>query len=227
MANFNNIKQFTLDKEGGLSNDKRDTASSYPSPYTYNGQTGWHTNKGITYKTFEEASKRYGFENNANNFLTMPDAIWTQIAKGSYWDKMNLDTLKSDGVAFQLFSWNWGAGTKWYPLLQKYFSSKGISWDGKSATVSIAANNLIDKQGERQTIKDLESLQISYYESLNQPVFIKGWVRRIKETTQIAYSRVIEFAKRNEANIVNYGMLGAGIIILTGITYLYYKRRGK
>lgn len=225
MATFDNIIPLTLKKEGGLSNDRRDSASNYPSPYTYQGQTGWHTNKGITYRTFESASKEFGFENNAQNFLTMPDAIWRKIAKGKFWDSMNLDTLKSEGIAYQLFSWKWGAGIGWFSKMQDYLSKKGISWNRQSKTLADVFNQLLSKQSEKQTIGELDRLQVEYYESLNNPTFIKGWVKRIKETTQLAYSKVVDFAKKNEQNIVNYGMLGAGILILTGISYWYFKKK--
>jgi lysozyme family protein len=224
MAIFNNIKQLTLQKEGGLSRDTRDSASRYPSPYTYQGQTGWHTNKGITYRVFESASDKFGFPNTAENFLTMPDEIWTKIAKGLFWDDLKLDNLKSDGVAFQLFSWHWGAGYGWYSKMQEFLNSKGISWDKKSSTLSKALNDLITKQGERQTIADLDTLQIAYYKSLNQPTYTKGWINRVKDTTSLAYRYVVDFAKKNESKIMNYGLMGVGLIVVTGLSYWYYKK---
>ena len=44
--------KFTKKWEGGLSRDKNDSASSYPCPTPYKGKTGYHTNAGITYKTW-------------------------------------------------------------------------------------------------------------------------------------------------------------------------------
>lgn len=226
MANFQNIKALTLEKEGGLSNATTDYASRNPSPYIHNGVSGWHTNKGVTYTTFVEASKKFGFENNENNFINMPDSIWDKIAKGMFWDSLNLDKLKSDGVAFQLFSWKWGAGSGWYSRMKNYLNSKGIDWDKSSATLYIAVNQLIDKQGEKKTIDDLQAEQIAFYESLNQPANIKGWINRVVDTTKYAY-RYIQGVTYKHQEIVNYGLWGVIIIGVSGLTYWYYKKKLK
>ena len=88
MGNFQDIKPLTLKWEGGLSRATTDTASKNPSPYIHNGVSGWHTNKGITYQTFKAAANKYGFVNNAENFINMPDAIWDKIAKGLQYDPL-------------------------------------------------------------------------------------------------------------------------------------------
>jgi hypothetical protein len=224
MGNFQDIKPLTLKKEGGLSRASTDTARFYPSPYEYKGLTGWHTNKGITYKAFEIAANKYGFQNNSENFINMPDYIWDKIAKGSYWDVLNLDQLKSNGVSFQLFSWIWGAGTGWFPRMKKYLTSKGIDWNGKSSTLAVAVNQLIDKQGEKQTISDLDTQQQEYYTSLNQPANIKGWINRIKETTSYAYSFLGRVYSENKKTI-NYSLLGLGIILISITTFYYFKKK--
>lgn len=188
MGTFNNIIPLTKKWEGGLSRNKKDTASKYPSPYIYKGSTGWHTNKGITYPVFVTASKKFGFENNAKNFLTMPDEIWNKIAKGFYWDKLKLDNLKSDAISFQLFSWLWGAGTGWYNRMQKYLFSKGIKWNKTSDTLYQAINILIQNQGEKKTVDELQQQQVEFYKSINQPAFEKGWINRVIDTTKFAYN---------------------------------------
>ena len=233
MANFQNIKPLTLKKEGGLSKATTDTASKNPSPYVYKGVTGWHTNKGVTYPDFEAASKKFGFENNATNFINMPDAIWDKIAKGLYWDDLNLDQLKSDGVAAQLFSWHWGAGYGWLsptkrnpiPRIKRYLTSKGIDWDGKPINLAAAINNLIDKQGERQTISDLDVQQKEYYTSLNQPANIKGWLARIRDTTNLATSYIGNLYNQNKTAF-NSGIV-IGVVLLSISAYLYISKKNK
>jgi lysozyme family protein len=224
MANFKDIKELTLKWEGGLSRASTDTARLYPSPYVHNGLTGWHTNKGITYQTFEAASKKLGFKNNSENFINMPDVIWDSIAKGLYWDELKLDSLKSNGVAFQLFSWNWGAGTGWFPRMKRYLTSKGIEWNEKKSTLAEAINKLIDKQGEKQTISDLDKQQQEFYASLNQPANFRGWINRIKETTSYAYSFLGRAYNENKQTL-NYGLLGIGIILISFASYLYNKKK--
>ena len=225
MANFQNIKPLTLKKEGGLSKATTDTASKNPSPYVHKGVTGWHTNKGVTYPVFESASKKFGFENNATNFITMPDAIWDKIAKGLYWDNLNLDQLKSDGVAAQIFSWHWGAGTGWFPRVKRYLSAKGVEWNGKRDTLTTSLNQLIDKQGERQTISDLDIQQKEYYTSLNQPANIKGWLARIKETTNLATSYIGTIYNQNKTAF-NSGIV-IGVVLLSISAYLYISKKNK
>jgi lysozyme family protein len=216
MALFENIIALTKKWEGGLSRNPKDSASKYPSPYTYKGKTGWHTNKGITYKTFVDASKKFGFPNTANNFINMPEAIWNKIAKGLYWDALNLDTLKSDGVAFQLFSWKWG-GSGWLKRFKNYLDSKHIEWDGNSNTIATAVNKLIDKQGETKTINDLSQQQAEYYKALNQPTFEKGWLNRVQDTTNYALnyikSNIIKPVESQAKKKYNWLIIGAITIV--------------
>ena len=196
MANYNNIKPITLKWEGGLSRNTKDNASKYPSPYKYQGKTGWHTNKGITYQTFEAGSKAFGFENNATNFLKMPQDIWDKIAKGFYWDKYKLDQLNSDGLALLIFSWGWGAGVGWHPRMQRYLKSKGITWNRTSDTLTQALNILLRYQGEKQTIDEVSNQQKEFYQSLHQPSFTQGWLNRVSDTTAQALTYIKE-------NIIN------------------------
>ena len=198
MANFNEIIALTKKWEGGLSANPKDSASKFPSPYTYKGKKGWHTNKGITYKTFKDYSTKLGYQDNATNFLTMPDTIWNKVAKKIFWDTMGLDTLKSNGIAFQLFSAKWGGWKK--KIFQNYLKNKGINWDSHDNTISSAFNQLLEKQSETQTIQDISKLMAGYYISLNQPDFTQGWLNRVKDTTnyaiQFVQSNVVEPVKK-------------------------------
>jgi hypothetical protein len=191
MANFNDVVGLTKKWEGGLSSNPKDSASKYPSPYIYKGKKGWHTNKGITYKTFKDYATKLGYEDSATNFITMPDTIWNKIAKAIYWDTLKLDTLKSNGIAFQLFSAKWGGWKK--KLFVNYLAKKGIKWDGKDSTISSSFNELLQKQSETQIIQDISKLMSGYYVSLNQPAFTQGWLNRVKDTTDYA----IQFVRSN------------------------------
>ena len=191
LAQFDNIVPFTLKYEGGLSRAKTDYASKYPSPYTYNGKTGWHTNKGVTYATFEKLAPVLKYKNNAENFLTMPMSIWRPIAKTGYWDKIKLDTLKSQAVANILFSFMWGSGYAWLPRISRYLKSKGIEYTGAYYkdkkliiakdlnTIAAKFNQLIDKQGEQKTFDELIKQKEDYLKALNQPANLPGWLKRL------------------------------------------------
>lgn len=51
MEKYKHIIPHILKWEGGLSNHKNDSASKNPCPVTYNGVSGYHTNRGITWNT--------------------------------------------------------------------------------------------------------------------------------------------------------------------------------
>lgn len=98
--------------EGGLSRDPNDTASAYPAPWTYNGVSGWHTNKGITYQTFESNAYRLGYEASEKNFFEMPDDIWLKILKGVYMKAFPLDEIAHlPRIQAVIITWAWGSGT--------------------------------------------------------------------------------------------------------------------
>lgn len=225
MANFQDIKALTLKWEGGLSRATTDNASKNPSPCTHNGVTGWHTNRGITWTTFESSANKLGFQASCDNFIGMPDAIWDKIAKDLFWNSLNLDNIKSNGVAFQLFSWHWGAGKGWFYRMQRYLTSKGVNWDKRASTLANAINQLIDKQGEKQTIDELDAQQKEFYVSLNQPVYTKGWLNRVTDTTKHAYSYIgKQISKVLQNKKVNYTLIGVGLIALTYFAWKQYKK---
>src|SRR5690606_10527030 len=88
-----------------------DTASSYPAPWSYKGQTGWHTNKGITYQTFVSNASRLGYEATAENFFKMPDEIWLKILKGVYMKAFPLDRISHlPRIQAVIITWAWGSG---------------------------------------------------------------------------------------------------------------------
>jgi lysozyme family protein len=58
MADASKIIPHILQWEGGLSRNPADTASKNPAPCSYNGKTGYHTNKGVTYTTLQALQNR-------------------------------------------------------------------------------------------------------------------------------------------------------------------------
>jgi len=217
MADIKYIVNETLKWEGGLSNATTDTASKSPSPYVYNGVTGWHTNKGITYSTFKEASKTLGFEDNADNFLKMPNDIWMKIAKNMYWDKLHLDEVKSQAIANLLFSWTWASGYGWRNRVQSYLKSKGVTWNTTDyAGLPAAINGLTDKYGEKPIADDLFDQYREFYKSLNQPVYLKGWLNRLDSLQNYSYgllSTGLKFVKKHwlATTLITVGVIGLAI----------------
>lgn len=219
MASFDQIVNFTLSKEGGLSRDPDDSASNYPSPYYFNGQNGWHTNKGITYKTFEAASKIIGFDNNYNNFIVMPRSIWYKIAKKLFWDKLNLDQLKNQSIANLLFSWFWGSGFNWRNRMIKFLKSYNIKWDKNNfKALTNNLNRLIDIYGPKIIYNGLDKEYRLYLKSLNKPKFIDGWLDRLDDLYDLNLNDLLKFASKNKGSII----LGFSLV-----TFAYILQNGK
>ena len=241
MANFNEITKFTKAKEGGLSRATTDTASSYPSPYAIKDPKDWivkkcfHTNKGVTYQTFQNFASKYGYVNNAENFATMPEEIWWKIAKGSYWDVFSLDNCKSQGIANIMFSWIWGGWSA--SMLQDYFKSKGVSWETKNKKqVAEIFNQLVEKYGEKNIIDEMIEVKRKYLLSINQSANEKGWLKRLEELKNLSYGYIgkttkvistqIEDVKKNpfKTGILTALIIVSGYILLTTTKIIKLKR---
>ncbi len=106
------LKPFIEKWEGGLSRDPNDTAGSNPAPWSYNGLTGWHTNKGITYSTFVGNASRLGYAATKENFFNMPDALWLKILKGAYVNAFPIEKIAHlPKIQAVIITWSWGSGT--------------------------------------------------------------------------------------------------------------------
>lgn len=202
MANISSIIGLTKKEEGGLSRATTDTASKYPSPYEYNGKKGWHTNRGVTYKTFEGLAKQLGYINNRENFINMPDSVWLKIAKKGYWDILNLDKMNSQALANLFFSWQWAAGYGWRNRIQRYLDRKDIDWSTSNLiNIPTIFNELVKKEGEKKILDELIEQYKEFYISLNQPANIKGWLNRVERLKEYAYT------------LLNKGTSGSGAIL--------------
>jgi hypothetical protein len=191
MADIASIIGLTKKEEGGLSRATTDTASRYPSPYEHNGKRGWHTNRGVTYKTFESLAKKLGYANNRENFINMPDSIWLKIAKNGYWDILNLDKMNSQAIANLFFSWQWAAGYGWRNRIRRYLATKNIDWPtSKLLNIPIIFNELTKKEGEKKILDELIDQYKEFYISLNQPANIKGWLNRVERLKEYAYTLI-------------------------------------
>jgi hypothetical protein len=207
MANISSIIGLTKKEEGGLSRATTDTASRYPSPYEYNGKTGWHTNRGVTYKTFESLAKSLGYTNNRENFINMPDSIWLKIAKVGYWDVINLDAMNSQALANLFFSWIWGAGYGWRPRIKRYLATKDINWSTNNLKgLPTIINSIVEKEGEKKILDELIEQYKQFYISLNQPANIKGWLARAERLKEYAYTLLGNLS--NKSNLLPLLIVG-------------------
>jgi hypothetical protein len=153
---FKKLVAFIKNKEGGLSNHPADAASKYPSPTPQK----YHTNKGITFKTFVDSSKTLNFEPSAKNFLDMPDIIWLKIFKNKYYDraKYTSNPILNGFIAY----WFWQG------------------WDTRLLPTKPVADILASSLSDKQKLTALVELRKKYYDTIvqknpSQSVFKKGW----------------------------------------------------
>lgn len=165
---FNNLVAYILKMEGGLSNDKNDSASSYPSP----SLEEYHTNKGVTYKTFIDNAIKLNYLPTLDNFLTMPNDIWLKIYKELYLKKALSKKLTSNEVLNAYISlWYWGG-----------WNTSIVSLDSVKAILNENISN-------KEKLKKLVNLRISYFNKLvalkpTYKIYLKGWTNRANEFYQ-------------------------------------------
>lgn len=236
MAKIDYIIPFTYKWEGGLSRATTDTASKNASPYTINGKTGWHTNKGITYPVFKAGATKYGYADTLENFKNMPEFIWLKIAKADYWDKLKLDTVKSQAVANIMFSWIWGSGYAWVPRISKFLESNGIKWEGGKwvgKTLKLSSdfgllasklNELTNKIGEKKAFDELAEQKKEFLLSLKQPANEKGWLNRLNELKTYSYTLLGDATQAVKKNPLITAAITTALLVGTWLVVRNFKK---
>ncbi|HTF04150.1 MAG TPA: glycosyl hydrolase 108 family protein [Bacteroidia bacterium] len=236
MADHRNQVEFIKKWEGGLSNDPRDIGpASHPAPCVYMGQTGWHTNKGIIYATFE-AYARLGYEASCENFIAMPDYIWGKIYKLSFWDKFLLDEYRSQAIADVIVSLAWGSGLGGaYKQLAKFFNANyGTNLRATTSEYSIEnakkIRDLFQEHartaiGEKRIHQQLLQHMQQFYISLNKPVYIKGWLNRLNALYAFTYPS-LRIANEERKILIVSAVAGA-VAILSIAGFLLYESENK
>lgn len=230
MASIKYVVPFTKQWEGGLSRATTDKASANPSPWTYKGVTGWHTNRGITYTTFVSNAAKLCYAITPENFFLMPDEIWMKIAKQIYWDGLLLDQVRSEAIAAALFNWIWGSGD--YGAghsLEKFLYEKYKIVATTDAQQVAAINKLTLTQGEENLFLQLIDWREQFFISLNQPLNLDGWLNRLKNGSGTGAKRkesMLEFGlnliKKKKLKIIAVAL---GIIIIVSITFYLLKKQ--
>jgi len=189
MAKINKkILSFFLRWEGGLSRDKNDTASSYPCPMMFKGHDDWHTNKGITYKTWEA----FRGKKSKTAFLNMKDEDVEAIFKEGYWDKVKADKINSEAVAVCLVSWAWGSGAK--TAIKQIQRVLDVPRDGIIGKITLGAINdedeteLFDRMIKARrsffyfiTKKENARRQQDKLRYQKNAKFLNGWLNRLED----------------------------------------------
>jgi lysozyme family protein len=225
MADYKNIIPFIQRWEGGMSNDADDTsAASLPMPCSYRGVMGWHTNKGITYRTFLHFSKVLGYEPTCANFVNMPPNIWGAIFKRGFWDSYQLDTFTSQAVAEVLVNIIWGSGHGGgWRLIASVVNSKQFKHYGgvpekysnaNTQTLATVINKICRREEKKLHTAIIERMKRFYY-SLNKPKYLKGWLNRLADLDSITAPLI----GVQHGNVVAAG-IGLALIAYAAITII-------
>jgi len=179
MAKFDSAIPYIQKAEGGLSRATTDTASLHPSPWTYQGKTGWHTNRGITYQTFVGMAPKVGYDISPENFFTMPDRIWLGIYKIGFWDPMPSDSLTSQAMANAVVDFAWASGVGGATNQIKKWLYNTYKINASSMSDIARAINGLTAQNEKVVFESFINHRKNFFLSLNQPANEKGWLARM------------------------------------------------
>lgn len=172
--------KFTKKWEGGLSRDKNDSASSFPCPTPYKGKTGYHTNAGITYKTWVSF---FGTDNDARFYL-MNAEDWFAVFKKGYWDGVRGDAYNSQNIAVFVTGMAWGSGARQaIKSLQVSINHCGLQCDvdGLIGPKTILLANSIEP---RKLFDALTAERERFFYAIGtgkNAKFLTGWLNRLND----------------------------------------------
>lgn len=172
--------KFTKKWEGGLSKDKSDSASAFPCPTPYKGILGYHTNAGVTYKTWVS----FFGKDNDQRFFTMNADDWFHIFKQGYWDSVRGDAFNSQNIAVIVTGMAWGSGARQaVKSLQVAINHCGFKCDvdGLIGKNTINAANSIEPQKLFDAIIN-ERRRFFYEIGVGKNAkFLTGWLNRLED----------------------------------------------
>lgn len=165
--------------ESGLSRATTDLAHLNPAPWPHNGQTGWHTNKGITHETFKAYAPILGYKYDAETFFSMPDEVWNKIFKRVYWDAVGGDIITSNVLATYATSWEWGSGVGGgRARLVRFLATQNKTVS--SVQIPMALNQL-SASGDKAVFTAMLCDREKQFKAMNQPANLTGWLIRLNK----------------------------------------------
>lgn len=221
MANYKIPIPYTKLKEGGLSSSQSDSAKAHPAPCG-NGKNGfpYHTNKGIQYQTLSSNATKLGYVNSCDNFLKMPDAIWSKIFKSIYWDAIQGDKIINQAIANTFVEWAWGGGPSGATTSLKKFFNQTYNVNLKNNTEIVDFVNDLDKNKKSaELFEALFNYRKGILKSYNQPSNIKGWLARLDSF--YLFNKPYAIAQSTK---ITAGVVG-GLVIITFIAIKIWKRQ--
>lgn len=230
MADWRLLTEFTKTAEGGNSADPNDAALRFGHSGILGGKYDTrfpnnyiHTNKGVTWQTWVAYNQAKGRTPSSQEFVTMSDAVWQDIFKTLYWDRIAGDLIKSQAIAEILMEAIWGGGSMgMVKTLQKFLNDKGASpkliVDGSMGRNSANALNkyVTNKAREKEVVDLLINQRLTYLKSLRDWAnYGTNWGGRVAKLSQKAYDYIAKGVASNKGK----ALLGA--LILGGLAYYY------
>lgn len=149
--------------EGGWSNHPNDK--------------GGATMRGVTYTTFCAFRKAKGLPKpSLLDLKNISDKEWDAVLRWHTWDKLRLDEIRSEWVAFLIADCCWMSGAGYIKRIQKLC---GLKDDGIVGPVTLNKLNGLDQQSLFNT---LWNQRRAFYMGIGKgtnSVFLKGWLRRL------------------------------------------------
>jgi lysozyme family protein len=161
-----------LKYEGGTSSDQNDPANScYPG--------GIHTNKGVTYCTFQNLAPQLGIAPaNYSRFLNLTTDDISKFLY-AYYTKMQADKFSPE-IGFSLCEASWGSGPRQSAIhLQKALNQLGkkVPVDGVIGASTISAANSVSQS---QLFDLFWKDRIAFLKSLSiWSIYGVGWMNRV------------------------------------------------
>ena len=171
-TNFDLLQIKIFGHEGGISN--------HPNDY------GGYTNKGITFGTFKEFSKKdLGIEPTLHNLKNLTKEQAAIIYKKRFWEVIQADKIDSFSVAYTLFDFHVNAPGHAVEVMQQSINALGgkLLVDNKMGPKTIKAINGLDAH---QLFDTYQKKRINYYinrvnKHPDQKVFLPGWLNRVDD----------------------------------------------
>lgn len=186
MEKYKHIIPHILKWEGGLSKDTNDSASKNPCPKTFNGVSGYHTNRGITWTTFCAYCKDFNLDplNKTDEFFNLSQETAGKVFKRLYWDRVKADFVDSIPVANCLAQWAWGSGSAGaWNILIGYINKQGKTADKWINAIEFL-NARCKEVGAKVVFNELCDEREAFFNKIAQPgtknnKFLKGWLNRL------------------------------------------------
>ena len=171
MAQVEKLTPFILKWEGGFVNDPDDL--------------GGATNMGVTFGTYQTYRKAKGLPApTIDDLKNLTKEEWTDILKGSYWNRWKADEIKNQSVANILVDWVWASGSYGIKIPQSLLL---VQCDGIVGMLTLQTLNQTNAREFFQVIKEarLKFIDDICRKDPSQEVFRKGWTNRINDIKYI------------------------------------------